>query len=426
MNHEIFLMPRFPRRNQPASSRIHIVKVAGKWMISGLALAMMPWFFAACRRGPGAGQNKNHEPVERLVQVAVVAEGEVIREYEGPAEVRARSRAQITATIPERIRSVFVEVGDTVSAGQTLILLDSADAERQVALARAQLDSASAQLKKAETGPRAQEVREVEAMYEKARKDFERAEQLLSQGAISQEVYDGLKAAYEAAESRRSLIKEGTRAEDVESARSAVKAAKAQLDLALSRLEQMTIRAPFRGTVVSKSASVGDYAAPGMPLLVIDSADPPKVVLALPFELVRSLKAGEKGTFVPSGGSSEYPVFVANVGKAGGSALLFPVELEFATRETPPSGVSGKIRLPVARQFGLKVPRSAVIQRENKWWVFKLSGNVVQRTEVTVGLEGTDSVLITGGLSAGDRVVISDVEFLKDEERVKVQDEGAG
>jgi multidrug efflux pump subunit AcrA (membrane-fusion protein) len=403
----------------------HIVgnaKVIASFTTLALVLGLAAFTVSACRGGSRAGDSNNKAPAARTVAVAAVAEGEVVRDYEGSAQVRAQSRTQITATIPERVTKVLVEVGDTVAGDEPLILLDSTDAEGQVALARANLTIAQAQLKKAATGPRPQEIQEVEALYEKAKNDFERGKDLRAEGAISQEVYDALKAAYESAEARLALVREGTRPEDLEAARAGVAAANAQADLADSRLDQMTLRAPFTGTVVSRSASAGDYAAPGAPLLVLDSAEPPKVVFALSYDLVRSLKPGEMGVFMPAGESTSYPVVVANVSRSGGTSLQFQVEMAFAGSEHPPAGIAGKIILPVARRTGLRVPRSAVIQRENKWWVFKLADRAVKRTPIAVGLEGSEFILVTGGLAPGDRVVTTDVEFLKDDEAVTVNE----
>ncbi|MHA2620945.1 MAG: efflux RND transporter periplasmic adaptor subunit [bacterium JZ-2024 1] len=382
----------------------------------GLTLAV-----SACKGGSRAGAPNNRSPVARPVTVATVSIGEVIREFEGPAEVQPNARTQITSTFPERITKILVEVGDTVARGEALVLLDPTDAERQVSLAQANLQIAEAQLKKAEAGPRAREIQEVEALYEKAKNDYERGKQLLEEGALSREAYDALKAAYESTEARLAIVREGTRPEDLEAARAGVAAARAQLDLAVRRLEQMTIRAPFNGTVVSRSASPGDYAVPGMSLLVLDSAEPPKVGFYLSYDLVRSLKAGEKGSFTPAGEPTSYRVTVENISRSGGTSLQFQVRMAFTDSAHPPAGIAGKIVLPVARQTGIRVPRSAVIQRENQSWVFRLVDGKAKRTPVTVALEGTEYLLVSSGLAEGDRVITTDVEFLKDDDPVVIK-----
>lgn len=389
-----------------------------------VAIAVVMAVIAGCKGGTGARKANDRELSPRSVVVGLVSEGDVVREYEGPAEVRARSRAEIVATIPERIVDILVEVGDRVSRGDRLIVLDSTEAERQVSLARANLRLAEAQLKKAEAGARPQEIKEVEAQYEKAKKDYERGKELYSEGAISQEVFDGLKAVYESMEAKMALIREGVRAEDLEAARASVSAARAQLELTLNRLDRMTLRAPFDGTVVSRMVSIGDYAAPGMPLIVLDSVESPQVTFWLPYELVRSLEPGTEGSFTPASESGTFPVVVKNISRSGSSTLLFQVEMVFVGQRYPPAGIGGKVKLPVTREKGLRVPRSAVLQRENKWWVFKVVNGRIKRTEVVVGLEGTDFYLITGGLQAGDRVVVRDVELLKDGEPVVTTEEG--
>ncbi len=194
----------------------------------------------------------------------------------------------VAAKIPGRIARIAVEEGDTVSAGDPLVVLESkeidaksAQAQAMVSAAQAQAEqaqiaadlqdrSARAQIRQAEAGlqaaraklqmalngARAQEITQAEKAVEQANAAFETAESaynrargLFEEGVISRQKqeevelqYRSAKAARDAAEAKLSLVREGARKEEIEQARAGVRAAEAALRLAKEGLLQVDIR----------------------------------------------------------------------------------------------------------------------------------------------------------------------------------------
>ena len=129
--------------------------------------------------------------------------------------------------IPGRITELRVDEGYKVKAGDILARLDSAELASIVSQSRAALNEADTRLAELRAGSRSQEIEQAkanltahEAGLAKARKDFERAEVLYKNGAISRADFDAAKSAYDALSAQKkhaaellSLVKEGPRRE---------------------------------------------------------------------------------------------------------------------------------------------------------------------------------------------------------------------
>lgn len=259
-------------------------------------------------------------------------------EFEETGDIRVSGNIEVTEAelgfkIPGRLEARLVSEGDPVEAGQVVARLESKDQELQVGQARAQLRQAKAVLAELEAGARSQEIQAAAAQVELAKarlaeleagsreqeieavrsevqglkaerdrvaKDWQRAQELHTQGAISEQRLDQAETAWEVAkeklqgaqeklalyiegprteqiqqakaalrqaEEQYALVVEGPRAEKIEQARAAVQAAEEQLALAEQYLTYTQLKAPFDGVVLSDSAEPGEYLNPGAPVV---------------------------------------------------------------------------------------------------------------------------------------------------------------
>jgi HlyD family secretion protein len=180
---------------------------------------------------------------------------------------------------------VLVAPGKCVEAGDVLVRLDDVRQIQQVALAKANLEFANAELERLQNGARAEEREEAHALHRaaKARLDqamrtWSRIEQLSQQRAVSQQEADDqqsqvdtLRAELEAAASRVKKIDGPARADEVRSASARVAAAQAQLGLAQIELAKTELRAPGRGCVLDVNIEPGEFTGPeaAEPLVVL-------------------------------------------------------------------------------------------------------------------------------------------------------------
>ncbi len=195
----------------------------------------------------------------------------------------------VSFKIPGRLLQRSVDEGMSVSAGQPVARLDSADLEREVSMKEAELQAAEAVLRELVAGSRPQEIARARAAVaaaqaeaERLSGDFDRAKTLHERDVISRQEFERARAAYEVANERRKegkeslhLVEEGPRREQIERARAQARQAKEALELARTRLSYATIASPLAGVVLSKNVEPGDYVAPGTPVVTVGALDTP-------------------------------------------------------------------------------------------------------------------------------------------------------
>lgn len=210
--------------------------------------------------------------------------------------------------IPGRVIGLFAEEGQKVDKGEKLALLDNAELESQLTQNRAYLSETLARLEELRAGSRPQEieqarasVRYAEAELNKARKDYDRAEILYINGAISAQQMDSAQKTYDAAVSQNqgaleafSLVKEGPRKEVIKAAADRVGQAKAAVKTAEERLNDSVVYAPVSGVILRKNIEPGETVAAGTPVYTIGDLENPWIKVYVKEDNLGHVKIGQK------------------------------------------------------------------------------------------------------------------------------------
>ncbi|MFA3783993.1 HlyD family secretion protein [Melioribacteraceae bacterium 4301-Me] len=151
----------------------------------------------------------------------------------------------ISSKILGRIVYLGTDGADTVKASQILVKLDDTDLKAQEASAKAELQLAQKSILLAEVN------------VKRAQQDFDRGEGQYKNGVITQEQYDHLKAALDAAKA------------EYEIELSRISAAKSKLDVVETQLSNTVITSPMDGVVAKRWVLVGDVVQPGQPIFTI-------------------------------------------------------------------------------------------------------------------------------------------------------------
>lgn len=185
---------------------------------------------AAPSRSPAeSAQTSDRAPSGALNQPAVLnATGYVV----------AQRKAAVSSKATGRLRELNVEEGDKVTQNQVLAVLENEDLVALVSQAEANVESLEAK------------SRSAEAERDEATTLLKRILELKNQGVVSASEVDSIVARY-----NRAIAEE-------EAVEAAIALAQAQLKKAQVDLEYSYIRAPFDGTVLSKTADVGEIVAP--------------------------------------------------------------------------------------------------------------------------------------------------------------------
>jgi len=309
--------------------------------------------------------------------------------------VRARRRAQLSPEIGGRVVEIGRREGESVKAGEAIIVLDGA---RQ----RAQLQLAQESLRAAEAARR-----EACIQRDRAGRDLERKRELAAQKIVSDDMLDQLQSVFEASNASCKRVA------------AEVARARAQIAAAEIELEKMVIRAPFAGVIAEVAIEVGEWITPSPPLIqapaVVDIIDLSSLYVSAPMDEVdsASIHAGQHAKLtVDSYPDTQFEGTVVRVAPyvldfvAQNRTVEIEVELvnaELASKLLPGTSADVEVVLE-ARDGALRLPTSALL--ENSRVLVAKDGRIEERP-VEIGLKNWDYAEVTGGLDEAQRVVIS-------------------
>lgn len=335
---------------------------------------LLPMLLAACSdSAPPAPAEAPLVPV--AVAAVAPASGDVSLLVTGT--VRLKRETALGFNTNGRIAAIMVREGDRVARGQVLARLDPTSLAAAAVSARAEA--------------------------ERARADYRRLAGLFDKGWVA--------------------------APRVETARAAVAAADARLQQAGFDVGLATIRAPSAGVILRRPAEPGQIASPGQTVLVLGEAAT-GYVLQLPLsdtDLGRINRGQPAEVTIPALGNRTFAASISEIGARGDAGTgTFRVELALPTLPELRSGLIGSARLrlaPTATSGGMAVPATAVFgARADEGFVYVLdrAGPVVRLRAVGVGPVGDSAVTVTSGLRAGEQVVTSGAERLRDGMKVSL------
>ncbi len=197
---------------------------------------------------------------------------------EGQAEATS---VRVSGKLPGRVVEFYVQEGDLVHKGDTLVHIHSSLAEAKLEQAQGMETAARAMDRKVDAGTRSQIIQSAYEMWQQAnaavtitKKTYDRMQNLYSEGVMSEQKRDEAKAAYDAAvaaakaaESQYSLAKSGAQSEDKTSAAAMVTVAKGGVSEVEALLEDQYLTAPCDGQIDVIFPHVGELVALGAPIL---------------------------------------------------------------------------------------------------------------------------------------------------------------
>lgn len=329
--------------------------------------------------------------------------------------LESRRQAKIGARAPGRIQLLNVEEGSRVTKGQLLAELEHADLDAALAANKAQLEQAKAG------------VVEQQVEIERTVREYDRAVKLQPTRAISETELDAAKFERDAAVAK------------MESLKAAVTLAEARVREAEQVKENMFVRAPFDGTVISKDAEVGESILPGgmgessgrgsvVTIADLDQLEMDcdvkedyigRVVVDRMAEVAIDAVPGHryKGKVrkvIPMGDRARATIKV-KVAITDADERLFP-EMS-GTVFFLPDANNGAADTNERRVF---CPTTAVQKDGDANFVWVLADDRVKRTAVKTGAATDGRTEILEGLTGGERVVLEPPPDLRDGQQVKV------
>lgn len=338
----------------PVRLLISLVRRAPLRSLAGLLAATL---LTAC--GDGAGKPESRPPPRvHLVELATAEAGRLAYTADRAGSLRALREARIVNQEAGLLTEVRVRAGDRAAAGQLLARYD----QRVLA---AEHDKAQATLRQAEA-------------------ELARSVRLVEQGFIS--------------------------AEALSRAQTAVDVARAEVRLLATRLQRMSITAPFAGVVSERRVEPGEVTPQHTHLLTL--IDPSTLVtdVAVSELVLPELRVGDAAEVrIDALGETPHRGRILRIHPAIDPATRTG-RVEVALSPVPPGARAGqfcRVQLAASLAERLIVPLAALRRDGEAEFVFVHEADgTVRRQSVTSGLRVADRVELREGLAAGAQVVV--------------------
>jgi len=232
----------------------------------------------------------------------------------------------ISCAVSGMVTQLYVKAGDRVGQGQKLFSLDDRDLRADHQVKRTALAGAQARLAKLEQEPRAEDippaeerVREAQANLADAEVQVRLIESVTDKRAVRDEDVQRRRIAYKATQARLAeveaqlgLLKAGAWAPDIAVAKSEVAQAEAQVKMAGTNIDRLTMQAPIAGVILQNKVRLGQYAQCGPlsePLMILGSVTPLHVRVDVDEHDAWRVQGGAQAVASPRGnGSTRIPL----------------------------------------------------------------------------------------------------------------------
>lgn len=335
------------------------------------------------------------------------------RRFQTQGTLESKLYANVSARTPGIVQDIYVDEGDPVVAGETVLFqIDPVRVRNALAIATQNLAVARASLAVAEAN-----ATQTRAQARKAALDFQRYTRLHDEGRVTDNEYETRQVADEQARAAIAVADA-----QVDLARRQVDSALAALAIAQADCDDATVRAPLTGVVTERHAEPGELAPAGKVLLRIE--DPSSV------EAVAYLPAAYYTSVAPS--STTFRLTLSGA-PAGTFPLAYRAPVVNPTLRTfevkgPVSGPAAVPGLDADLAFvfesrtSLGVPSSAVLHRGGAATVFVDENGVAAARAVETGLQNDGYTEILSGLSENDPVVVEGQTLLNPGAPIQLRD----
>lgn len=329
--------------------------------------------------------------------------------------VVARRQATVSAKVTGKVAEVLIEEGMDVKEGQLLARLDDQTTRPQLDLAERQLDAANKNLQ------------EVEVRLAEAERNLRRTQQLRTDKLVSEQALDTAESEVAALRARLEALK------------SEVKVAQSSVRVRAQDLDDLLVRAPFTGVVVSKDAQPGEMISPisagggftRTGIATVVDMDSREIEVDVNEAFINRVKAGQKAEAVLDAYPDwTIPSHVINiVPTADRQKATVRVRIGFDQldpRILPDMGVKVSFLddragepTTVASRPAVRVPAGAVIKEGDTAFVWRVNDDAVERVAVRTGGERNGQIELLSGINAGDVLVGKPVDGLAEGAPVK-------
>jgi HlyD family secretion protein len=319
------------------------------------------------------------------------------------------------------VKTIAVQQGQSVNAGQTLITVDTASAQSDLAAARARVEEAQVESTTVRQGGKASQlasiedsIRTAQASVDAAQRTYDSLQRLATQQAATKLQVQDAKDALDRAKLQLAAYQNQQRtlvtSSDQTVAQARLRDAQAAVALAQHRVALGIVKAPMPGTVYQFDLKLGAYLQPGdLVALVgdidrvkvtvyVDEPDLGRVALNMPVKITWDARPGQTWY----GRVDKLPTQVITLASRNVGEVT--TVINNPNHDLLPGVTVNATIISKVVQDALSIPKAALRTIGGVTGVFKLTGERIKWTPVKTGVSDINNVQILSGLAAGERV----------------------
>ena len=288
------------------------------------------------------------------------------------ATLKANESVEITTVVSEKIKEIRFLEGSFVKKNEVLVELENSE-EKAI-------------------------LKQVNAELDESNLNYERTKKLVNEGNASQAMLD-------------KRLKEKKKLEG-------------KYEEVSAKLNDLIITTPFDGIISSKKYSQGSFVKPGDVITSLYDIKKIKIELYIPEKYLGKIFKKQKFNF--STFSSEQYNF-------SGEIYAIDPFINKKTRTfqangiihdnkqlTLKPGMMAKVKIPLNKREVFVVPEGAIIQDDDKTYVYKVLDSVSKRSEVKIGKRKKGVVEIIEGIKVNESIIFEGTNKIKDGSKVSI------
>ena len=322
----------------------------------------------------GCGEKKK-TAAEQTVRVKVQQiQAETVNGEQGfSGTIEESSGTSLSFAVTGTIKKIYVSAGQMVAAGQLIAELDPTTLQNAYTIAKTSL--------------------------EQAQDTYNRMKELHDAGSLPEMQWISIE--------------------------NQLKSAMASEAMSKKSLNDTKLYAPFSGYIASRDGEIGQNAIPGSPIVKLVNIGSVKVKISVPEnEVQRIAKGSSMKIIVPALSNREFSGRVTERGvSADPRSRTYEVK---ATIQNPgsqllPGMICQAFTNYMLGSTGVFVPAYLVqLDGDNKTFVWVVNSGKAVKREITINNETAQGVQVSGGLSAGDQIIVAGQQKVSNGMKVEI------
>lgn len=386
----------------------------------------------------GKGKKVETKQEVKNVKVQKVAKASISTEVEYPSKLMPITEVTVTPKLSGKVSQVNVNVGDTVTAGQTLFALDTAELNAQLQQQQAALTAANANYAKTSDSGLVQQITSAEQAlgkyqitYNDAKDNYEKMQKLFDAGAIAKQELDNAKSKFDSAsldlnsaQTNLTLLTEKIGPQSTVAAQASVQQAQAGVNSAQVQLNNAIVTSPITGVVSVKTVEVGEIASGATSSVTVIDSSTLIAEINVPDKMVGKIQVGQQVPVkVNALADKKITGVIDNISPNADDknhSYTVKVKIDNSKGEIK-SGMFAKVSIPAEQKDNiLTVPNEAVKIENSVKYIYIVDGGKVKKLSIDTGVSNDKITEVAGNVKEGASIITEGQNLLNDGEKVNV------